>query len=138
VNWSTHVNLWHAAAENLWRHRGKTVAAFVPLLVAVTMFSALSFVRDGMVLDALLSTDVMPDLTVQRMIGGRSERLSVSIGERVARMENVDRVAPRVWGYVPISFGGTVLTYTLMGIDVKTMPKPDALGLSIAQGRFLS
>lgn len=138
MRWSIHVNLWHFAAENLWRRPAKTVAVLVPLLIAVTVFSALSFMQDGMLMDALLATDVMPDLTVQAMIGGRPERLPVAMGERVARLENVDRVAPRVWGYVPITIGGGVFTYTLMGIDLRNMPSPDAIGLAIESGRFLN
>jgi len=133
-----HVNLWHVAAENLWRHPAKTVAVLIPLLVAVTVFSALSFVGDGMLKDALLAAGVMPDLTVQAMIGGRTERLPLAMGARVAKLENVDRVAPRVWGYVPVAIGGGVFTYTLMGIDMRNMPRPDAIGLAMESGRFLN
>ena len=135
--WSIHVNLWHVAAENLWRRPARTVAVLLPLLVAMTVFSALSFVKDGMLKDALLATDVMPDLTVQTMIGGRTERLPPGLGERVGQLKNVGRVAPRVWGYVPITIGGGEFTYTLMGIDVRNMPSPDAIGLAIESGRFL-
>ena len=138
MRWSTHFNLWDAAAGNLWRHKEKTLATFVPLLVAVTVFSALSFVRDGMAKDALLSADALPDLTVQKMIGGRPDRLSAASGDRIARMEGVDRAAPRVWGYAPIQIGGGAFTYTLMGIDVRKMPQSDAIGLSIERGRFLN
>ena len=133
-----HVNLWHAAAENVWRHKRKIMAVFVPLLVVVTVFSALSFVRDGMTKDALLSADVLPDLTVQKMIGGRPDRLSSTWEDRIARMEGVDRAVPRVWGYAPIQRGGEVFTYTLIGIDARRMPKPDTIGLSIERGRFLN
>jgi ABC-type lipoprotein release transport system permease subunit len=138
VKWAVHVNLWHIAATNLSRHRRKTIAAFVPLAVVVMIFSALNFVRDGMLRDAMLSADVLPDLTVQGMSGGRPERLSTALVECLARMDNVARVAPRVWGCVPIEIGGERFTYTLTGIDVKTMPKPDDLGLAIERGRFLS
>ena len=138
MNWPAHANLWHAAAENVWRQPGKTVAVFVPLLVAVTVFSALSFMRDGMVKDALDATGGMPDLTVQATIGGRVDRLPAAVGERIARMDGVTRVAPRVWGFVPVTFGRVALTYTLMGIDPARMPRPEAIGLSVERGRFLN
>lgn len=133
-----HFNLWRMAAENLGRHPVKTWAGLLPLLMAVAVFSALSFVKDGMLQDALLATDGMPDLTVQAMIGGRTERLPPAMGERVARLKNVERVAPRIWGYVPIAIGGGTFTYTLMGIDPRNMPRPDAIGLAIESGRFLN
>jgi lipoprotein-releasing system permease protein len=138
MRWYVHVNLWHAAAGNVWRHKGKTLATFVPLLVVVTVFAALSFVRDGMAKDALLAADALPDLTVQRMIGGRPDRLSTAMVDRISRVEGVDRAAPRVWGYAPVQIGGGAFTYTLIGIDTRRMPKPDAIGLSIERGRFLN
>jgi len=137
VNWSMHLNLWNVAAENLWRHRRKTIAIFVPLMLAVTAFSAMSFIRDGMLKDALLATEILPDITVQAMIGGRAERLSVELGEHILKMKNVARAAPRVWGYAPVRIGGDIFTYTLMGIDSGKMPGPGKIGLTIAHGRFL-
>ncbi|MEI8353062.1 MAG: ABC transporter permease [Lentisphaerota bacterium] len=135
---SIHYNLWQVAAANLGRNPAKTVAVWVPLLIAVTVFASLSFVRDGMLQDALLATDGMPDLTVQAMIGGRAERLPMALPEKVARLENVARVAPRVWGYVPVTVAGDTFTYTLMGLDVRAMPRPDDVGLAIESGRFLN
>jgi lipoprotein-releasing system permease protein len=137
MNLPAHVNLWNSAAANLWRRPGKTLATIIPLFVAVTVFSSLSFVRDGMLQDALQSADVMPDLTVQSMIGGRPDRVDAALAERITRMDGVARVAPRVWGYVPLKVGGATFTYVLMGIDIKEMPQADTIGLAIASGRFL-
>lgn len=137
MNAAVHLDLWHVAAGNLWRRRGRTVATFVPLLTAMTMFAALSFVRDGMLQDALRSADAMPDLTVQTLIGGRPDRVPLSLRTRIAGIRDVARVAPRVWGYVPLQIGGGGFTYVLMGIDVPAMPHPEAMGLAIETGRFL-
>ncbi|OGV41186.1 MAG: hypothetical protein A2X46_07495 [Lentisphaerae bacterium GWF2_57_35] len=137
MNWSVHANFWCAAAENVWRRRGNTLSVMAPLLLAVMVFAAFSFVQDGLVRDALRSAEVMPDLTVQRMIGGRTERVPVALGELVAGMAGVKTVAPRVWGYVPIDLGAGAFAYTLMGIDVSRMPQPEDVGLTLEQGRFL-
>jgi ABC-type lipoprotein release transport system permease subunit len=135
---SSHANLWQVAAENVWRHAGKSVAVWVPLTIAVAVFAALSFMRDGMVKDALLAAEVMPDLTVQSLIGGRPERLPLALEEGVARLANVERVARRVWGYVPIKIGGWSFAYTLMGLDARSMPRPESIGMAIESGRYLN
>ncbi|MEI7436086.1 MAG: hypothetical protein WCL16_04680, partial [bacterium] len=137
MRWRLHVNLWHAAAESLRRHPADAAAAFVPLLVAVAVCAAFNFVRDGMLADALLATGTLPDLTVQAMLGGRPDRLSAIRAEHIAHLDGVERTAARVWGYLPINTGGLALTYTLVGLDVDRMPRPDAIGLAMAGGRFL-
>ena len=38
----------------------------------------------------------------------------------------------------PVRLGGAAFTYTLSGVDVKRMPRPDAMGLALERGRYLN
>lgn len=131
------MNLWQAAAENLLRYRNKTVAIFIPLLLAVFFAAAMTFVRDGFLQDARLSLSLSPDITLQKFSGGRVERVSRELLERVGELDNVERVVPRVWGYVPIEYQGGTFTYSIIGLDLSRMPAQEAFPIFLEAGRFL-
>jgi len=109
----------------------------VPLLVVMGAAAAVTLVRDGLSRDAALSVRVLPDITVQRMIGGRVERIATSYVEEVGALAHVTGAIPRVWGYVPVTVPRGEVAYTMMGLDVERMPVAEGIGLTIEEGRFL-
>jgi ABC-type lipoprotein release transport system permease subunit len=132
-----HFGLWSVAARNLWRYRPRTIAVLVPLWIAMGTAAAVTFVGDGLSRDAALSIGVLPEITVQRMVGGRVERVPVEIADSLRALPHVVDAIPRVWGYVPVQVPRGEVAYTLMGLDVERMPIPEEVGFSIEQGRFL-
>lgn len=132
-----HINIWQVATENLWRYRARTISILIPLLVVIGAAAAVTLVKDGLQRDAELSMAMLPDVTIQRLIGGRVERLPLDDVEQIKEIEHVKKVVPRVWGYVPLKAKGQDVAYTLMGIDVENMPISPEIGLSIEEGRFL-
>lgn len=137
MNPVVHANIWGVAAQNLRRYKGKTIATLIPLLLVIAVFSAMNFMRDGMLQDALLATEALPDITVQKMSGGRADKIPVGMGARIGGMASVRQVIPRVWGYVPLHAGDKVLTCILMGQDVRAMPSSDMMRLSMQTGEFI-
>lgn len=132
-----HRNLWSVAAHNLWRYRPRTIAVLLPLLIVMGTAASVTFVRDGLSRDASLTVAMLPDVTVQRLVGGRVERIDLAYGDSLRTVDHVVSVVPRVWGYVPVSVPGGEAAYTLMGIDVERMPIAEEIGLSVEKGRFL-
>jgi len=97
----------------------------------------MTFVKDGLLRDAELSLSLTPDITVQQMVGGRLDRMSVKLIPEIERIGGVKTAVPRVWGFVPISIDkNRSAVYTLMGIDLASTPVPDKIGMAIEKGDF--
>ena len=126
------------AADNLWRHKLQSLAVLIPLMLVIATCAGMTFVRDGLLQDARLALGMLPDLTVQRIIGGRVERLPVKIGEAIKETPHVRRVVPRIWGYVPLEVKKRPVAYTLMGLDLEQTPIASRIQLSLEAGRFLA
>jgi ABC-type lipoprotein release transport system permease subunit len=131
-------SFWCVAAHDLWRHRPRTIAILVPLLLVMGLAASVTLLRDGLTRDATRSAGALPDITVQRMIGGRVERVPCALIDSLLALPHVVEAIPRVWGYVPVQVAQGEVVYTLMGVDLERMPIPDDIGLSVDEGRFLS
>jgi ABC-type lipoprotein release transport system permease subunit len=125
------------ASRNLRRYPGKTVSVLIPLLLVMGTTAAVTFVRNGLLADAKLSYALLPDITVQRMVGGRVERIDCGIIDTIATMEHVKRVVPRVWGFLPVEQGKGEVVFTMMGIDLDASPVPEDFDISLEEGSFL-
>jgi ABC-type lipoprotein release transport system permease subunit len=131
-------SLWYVAVENLFRYKQKTLSMLCPLVLVLAVFAVMVFVRDGLRNDAELSLDFIPDLTVQKLVGGRIERIDLSACRALESWPEVKEVVPRVWGYVPISVGNNKVAYTLMGVDVKNASIQKNISIALEKGRFLT
>ena len=138
MNTGRWLNLWQMAADNLWRRKTQSLAVLAPLILIIATCAGMTFVRDGFLEDARLALGLMPDLTVQTIIGGRMERISLDTGERIKLMPHVRQVIPRIWGYVPMQVDERTVAYTLMGLDLGKTPIASQIRLSIETGRFLN
>ena len=105
------------------------------IIVGVALSAGM--VRDGFEKDAELSLKVLPDVTVQKLVAGRADRIGRDMVREVEKIDHVKKVVPRIWGYVPIKIKEDVASFTLMGIDVKEMPLSETVGESLQEGRFL-
>ena len=99
--------------------------------------SAVTFVKNGLLADATLSYALLPDITVQKMVGGRVERISCDVIPGIEKFDNVKMVIPRVWGFIPVSQGKGEVVFTMMGIDLDSTPVPEDFDISLEDGRFL-
>lgn len=133
---SKHIVFWSIAARNIRRFPGRVLAIIVPLCIVMACVSSMTFIKDGMLKDALYSLEALPDITVQQMIGGRMAQAQEDVRKEIAEYGNVRKVLPRIWGYVPISVPGGSISYTLMGIDPSASAKD--ISLAIESGRFLA
>jgi ABC-type lipoprotein release transport system permease subunit len=134
---SKHIVFWTIAARNVRRFPGRALAILVPLFLVMACASAMTFIKDGILHDALASVDALPDITVQQLVGGRMGPIGDDLAREFGDYGNVKRIAPRIWGYVPISVSGGSVSYTLMGIDPEFVPSPADLSLVLESGSFI-
>lgn len=59
--------------------------------------------------------DALPELTLQRIVGGRQTQLPTDLAWEIAIIPGVERVYPRVWGYYYFQAAG--VNFTVVGID---------------------
>lgn len=109
-----HFNLWCYACLNLSRFKTRTLAVCVPLTLAMMFTAAITLIRDGFGRDAQASVRLLPDITLQKLVGGRAERMSTGYVAMLEKMPQIRKVVPRVWGYLPVTIANREFILTLM------------------------
>ena len=127
-------NLASYALRCLHRYRTRTFVVIIAVTITVAAFSSVAFIKDGLTRDAELSLRFAPDITVQYMQSGRQSLIPLSYVRSISALEGIDRVVPRVWGYV--GTGKNVLI--IMGIDLRNMTTSNADTFAIGEGAFLT
>jgi len=125
------------ASKNLFRYRSKTLSIIIPVMLIISIFSAMLFVQKGLQRDAWHATRILPDITLQRVSGGRVEIIDLSIIDKISALKEIKKIVPRVWGYVPVEDNKNVVAYTLMGVDLDKTEIPELINLTVKKGRFL-
>jgi len=123
------------AAASLGRRRAKTAALLVGLSFAVTLLAGVLFLTESLRAEAGRARAAMPEIVVQRLVGGRPRTIGEGSADAIAKMPSVARVRPRVWGYVflPALQGNA----TVVGVSPGAMQRGE-LGASLASGRDLA
>ena len=132
-----HINLWLMASQNLRRHRGRSLAILIPLILVMDTASFMMFTRGGFVKDAEIAKGFLPDVTVQGIEAGRVGKISLTIKKRIEEIPHVKMVIPRVWGYLPLKIRGVDTAFTLMGLDLNRPVYNGKLPWTIERGAFL-
>ncbi|MBE0497174.1 MAG: FtsX-like permease family protein [Campylobacterales bacterium] len=115
------LKLFAYALGSIWRKRAKNSILFLGLLFSLSLslsslFTAFSI--KGMVLENI---EAMPEITLQKTVGGRLETLPVDWRWELEEIPGVSQATPRVWGYYFFSHrrlqdGG--VNFTLVGLDL--------------------
>jgi ABC-type lipoprotein release transport system permease subunit len=123
------------AASGLARRRGKNAALGIGLALAVALVAAVLFLTDALRAESTRASQAMPDVTVEKLVAGRSTTIHAAAAEAVRGYPSVVSVTPRVWGYLFLSsVGGNV---TVVGVAPGAAPLTEANG-SLARGRDLA
>lgn len=125
-------NLFRYSFDCIARYKMRSAAIIITFLLATTMVSAVLFAKDGLEREAEISVEAAPDLTIQFLRGGRIEPIPIYYIDMISKIEGVEKVVPRVWGYVGISN----YVFTIVGIDPSQINGFKNFG--IEEGRFLT
>lgn len=85
---------------SLLRHGSRSRSLVLGLAAVTTLFAAALFFADALRAEADRAIDLAPDLTVQRMHGGRPALIGAREAEPLSTIASVASVTPRVWGYL--------------------------------------
>ena len=95
-----HRALLRFALGSLARRAGRNGAIGVALLFVSSMIMSVLFIADSLRHEVELGIDVAPDLTLQRLVGGRPATIPAATAANIEALPGVRAVYPRVWGYV--------------------------------------
>ncbi|MDH5806978.1 MAG: ABC transporter permease [Candidatus Methanomethylicaceae archaeon] len=124
-------NIFRYSFDCIARYKMRSTAIIITFLLATTMISAVLFAKDGLEREAEISVKAAPDLTIQFLRGGRIEPIPTYYIDIISKIEGIEKVIPRVWGYVGISN----YVFTIIGIDPSQITNFENFG--IEEGRFL-
>lgn len=127
--------LFAYATSAVWRRRGRAFGLGVGLALTVTLIAAILFVTESLRAEAVRADAALPDVVVQRLVGGRPTIMSVDDAKSLTGIDSVARVRPRIWGYLFVpALQGNV---TIVGVPAGFAPLEVAHG-SLAKGRDLA
>lgn len=129
-----HRNLWAYAFGNLFVYKTRTLTVLLCFVVVIGALCSIEFLREGITQDIEASMAFVPDITVQRLQGGRQVPLTETDLQQIWGITGVATAAPRVWGFLTAAN----LLFTMMGINVTEYPLDvQVLNLQVRAGRFL-
>ena len=116
------------AARAIARRKGKAMALGGGLMFAVMLVAAVLFLADALRNEAERAWAAMPDVVVQRLIGGRPAVFPLADLHELDGIDSVQSVMPRTWGYTFVpSLQGNV---TILGTPPEIRP------LSLSEGEL--
>ena len=126
-------NLLNYALNCVQRYKIRTIVILVCLVLATTLFSAVLFMKDGLIREGRLSLKYAPDLTVQGVTTGRQSYVDTRYITWIQRILGVKTVIERIWGYGNI--GNTLLV--IVGVDLENPTINLDAAYPIESGSFL-
>jgi hypothetical protein len=131
---SSPLSLLGYALGALGRRRAKALALGGGLAFAVALVSATMFLTSALRGEADRAAGAIPDIVVQRLVGGRPATISPGDAAALADIPSVRGVRARVWGYVFLpDIQGNV---TVLGAT-RDLPPLDAVRGVLSEGRDL-
>jgi lipoprotein-releasing system permease protein len=85
---------------SLGRRRAKNLALGGGLTFTVALVAAALFLSDALRAEAERAVGAMPDVTVERLVAGRPSSILLGSEEKIRAFPSVQKVVPRVWGYL--------------------------------------
>jgi ABC-type lipoprotein release transport system permease subunit len=109
------------------RRKAKNLALGGGLTFAVALVAAVLFLSDALRAEAERASRAMPDVTVEQLVAGRPSSISVETTQKIRDLPSVDRVSPRVWGYLylPSINGNVTVVGTPTGAPALSMAHGD-------------
>jgi ABC-type lipoprotein release transport system permease subunit len=123
-----HLRILDFALASLRRRRFKNWAIIAVYAFTVAMVASVLLLTTAIRREAAELLVGAPELTVQRVIGGRHSPISIDAADTIRELPGVIEVVPRFWGYTYDAV--TDSTITVMGVD------PGETELAMIEGRL--
>jgi ABC-type lipoprotein release transport system permease subunit len=98
------------------RQRYKNIFISLVLSLLVFLLSSLFFVSNSLQYELSKTLQALPDIIVQKQVGGRHYDIAASVADSVLEVPGVSSAQPRVWGYYRFKNANAI--FTLVGVDI--------------------
>jgi len=115
-----HLKIIDYAVSSLLRRKFKSIAILVAYTITVATLASVLFLTNSLRTETTAVLQGVPDLIVQRTIGGRHELIPVSYLENMQKILGIGKITPRYWGYYYDAL--TEANYTVVGTGGETVP----------------
>ena len=108
-----HLKILEYALSSLGRRKSKVIAIVLAYSLTVATLASVLFLTHALRTEAHKILSGVPDLIVQKLMGGRHELIDLEYAEKIKKIHGVGGVNPRYWGYYydPL----VEVNYTIMG-----------------------
>jgi ABC-type lipoprotein release transport system permease subunit len=109
------LNIFEYALVTLFRRWQKHIAMVLIYALLVAFYASVVLLTANLRQEAKVVLQDIPELWIQQIAGGRLQPIQASLVDSLQNIRGVEKVYPRIWGYLPESTTGAVLT--IMGIN---------------------
>src|SRR3990167_179912 len=113
----TKINIYllEYAINSLLRQKYKTLFITLVLTALIFLLSSIFFITNSIKYELQSTVDSLPEITVQKINGGRHYDIEVSVADDILAITGVKSAVARVWGYYYFENAG--VNFSVVGID---------------------
>ncbi|MFH2132632.1 MAG: FtsX-like permease family protein, partial [bacterium] len=109
--------------QSLFRRRTKNGLILIMYVLLIFVVSSVFFITGSLTVELFSTVDELPDITVQKLIGGRQTSIQESYFPAIREIPGVGDVQPRIWGYFYLQ--ELQANFTVYGMDLHQLEAGD-------------
>jgi ABC-type lipoprotein release transport system permease subunit len=103
------------AINSIFRQKAKNIFIFIILTTLIFLVTSFFQISNGLKIEALQTVEALPEITIQKLQGGRTTPIQSATIDEVLQINGVQSANGRVWGYY--YFVNKEIYFTIVGID---------------------
>ena len=112
-------NIIDYSLQSLLRRWSKNILILIIFILLVFVVSSVLFITGSLTQEMMVTSDSLPDITVQRIVGGRQISVTASYIPEIEKITGVEVVETRVWGYFYLT--SLQANFTIYGMDLNLL-----------------
>lgn len=112
-------NIIDFSIQGLFKRKTKNILISIMFILLVFVVSSVLFITRSLTAELFATSDELPDITVQKMLGGRQVNINASYFREIEKIPGVEYIEPRVWGYFFLE--ELQANFTIFGLDLSLL-----------------
>jgi ABC-type lipoprotein release transport system permease subunit len=109
------IYLLEFAIGSLLRSKVKNISIVLIFTILVFLLTSIFSIANSIKYELHSTISELPDITIQKMQAGRVQNIDIDIVDDILRIDGIDSVIPRYWGYY--YFANEGVNFSVVGID---------------------
>ncbi len=116
-------NIIDYSLQSLFRRRTKNLLILFMYVLLIFVVSSVFFITGSLTTELFSTADELPDITVQKLVGGRQVSIQEDYFQLIREIPGVEDVEPRIWGYFYLE--PLQANFTIYGMDLSLLEEGD-------------